>query len=74
MTDTSILATAGGFVVGVLLGSGIVAAINLSIISHHSRRECRNCLRKRVEYGFHIDGKEYKCVEKNNDKRPCDTT
>ena len=59
-----ILACIGGFAIGVFCGFwffGVIAGANYW---SHSKRECRECLRRRVEHGFQVDGKEYKCVEK----------
>ena len=54
----------GGFGIGAFLGIGFAIAFNLSDAFHKSKRECRECLRTRVEYGFHVDGKEYECIER----------
>ena len=59
-----VFAIIGGFVVGAIVGFVIVNALALSEAWHKSKRECRECLRKRVDYGFYVDGKEYKCIEK----------
>lgn len=53
----------GGFATGALVGLLLVAALSIGRASYKSKRECRECLRTRVEYGFCVDGKDYKCVE-----------
>jgi len=59
-----ILAMIGGFAVGACIGFSVVVSLALAKAGYKSKRECRDCLRTRVEYGFHVDGKQYKCVEK----------
>lgn len=59
-----VFAVVGGFAIGAFLGWCFAIAFHLSIAFYKSKRVCRECLRTRVEYGFHVDGKEYKCVEK----------
>ena len=69
MTIMIILSIIGGFAIGAFLGFAFAIAFKLSIIAYHSKRECRECLRTRVEYGFYVDGKEYECVEKGELKK-----
>lgn len=59
-----VFARIGSFVVGAFLGFVFVFALGVSNAWYKSKRECRECLCTHVEYGFHVDGKEYKCVEK----------
>ena len=58
-----VFAIIGGFVVGAIVGFVIVNALALSDAWHKSKRECRECLRNRVESGFYVDGKRYRCIE-----------
>ena len=53
-----------GGVVGAFVGLMLVRTLSFGQSWYRTKRECRECLRTRVEYGFHVDGKEYKCVEK----------
>lgn len=66
-----IFAVIGGFAVGIFVGCIIVYIFALSEAWYKSKRECRECLRTRVEYGFHVDGKEYRCVEKEGGAIGC---
>ena len=59
-----VFACVGVFAVGGFLVVGFAIAFNLSDAFYKSKRECRECLRKRVEYGFNVDGKEYECIER----------
>jgi len=59
-----ILAIIGGFAVGAFIGMGFACFIPYTKAVFKSKRVCHECLRTRVEYGFHVDGKEYRCVEK----------
>ena len=59
-----VFAIIGGFVVGAFVGFMFIGALSFGQSWYRTKRECRECLRTRVEYGFHVDGKEYKCVEK----------
>ena len=59
-----ILACIVGFVMGGWCGFCFFGVIFGAKEWHHSKRECRECLRTRVECGFHVDGKEYECVER----------
>ena len=45
-----------GFLVGSIIGYALGSW-------YRSKRECRACMRKFVEYGFHVDGKKYKIQE-----------
>ena len=64
MSIILILAVIGGFAVGAIIGFGVAVFIPYTKAVFKSKRVCRECLRTRVEYGFHVDGKEYRCVEK----------
>jgi len=47
-----------------VLGLAVGAAIGLMTgEAYHSKRECRECMRRIVKYGFGVDGKSYKAVE-----------
>lgn len=59
-----ILACIGGFAIGGFCGFCFFGVIAGAKNWYHSKRECRECLRRRVEYGFQVDGKEYDCVER----------
>lgn len=59
----NILAVIGGFCVGLCIGTALAVFIPFTNAVYKSKRVCRECLRTRVEYGFHVDGKEYRCVE-----------
>ena len=56
----------GGFVTGIFLGLILALAFNWAMFARKTKRECRECLRTRVKYGFQVDGKEYRCIEKQN--------
>ena len=58
------LAVIGGMVVGAFIGFLFVVMLGLSKGWYRTKRECRECLRMRVEHGFYVDGKEYECVER----------
>ena len=51
-----VIASAVSFILGFGIGQCLASW-------HYSKRECRECLRRKVRYGFHSDGKEYKAVE-----------
>jgi len=56
MLVVSIFAIIGAFVVGVLSGATVSSY-------YHSKKECRECRRRVVRYGFNVDGKEYMAQE-----------
>ena len=47
-----------GFFIGVAIADG-----------YQSKKTCRECRRRIVEYGFYSDGKEYVAVEKDKEKK-----
>ena len=61
---TIVIASICGFVCGGLLGFEFFFLFQSWRDRYHSKQECQECLRTRVEFGFHLDGKEYRCVEK----------
>jgi hypothetical protein len=64
MTWVIVFAIIGGFVCGGVLSFILFFVIHVERISYHSKRECHECLRRKVESGFYSDGKRYECVEK----------
>ena len=58
-----VFAIVGGFAIGAFIGFLFINILAFGRAWSKTKRECRECLRTRVEYGFHVDGKEYKCVE-----------
>ena len=46
-----------GFLVGFAVGL-------LTIDGYQTKKTCRTCRRRMVECGFHVDGKVYKCLER----------
>lgn len=57
-----LLAALCGIAFGFFIGLGIADG-------YMSKKTCRECRRRIVEYGFHSDGKEYVAVEKDNEKK-----
>jgi hypothetical protein len=47
-----------GFFIGLGLADG-----------YQTKKTCRECRRRIVEYGFHSDGKEYIAVEKDKEEK-----
>lgn len=61
MVVITFFATVGAFIVGMVLGAGLKDV-------YISRKTCRECRRRLVEFGFHSDGVEYAVVKKNKEK------
>lgn len=58
------------FLFAVLCGGAFGFSIGLAIADgYQSKKTCRECRRRIVEYGFHSDGKEYVAMEKDNEKK-----
>ena len=53
------------WVVGFVMGLGIGAVM---VDGYISRKACRECKRRLVEFGFYSDGIEYKAVSVNADE------
>ena len=48
------------FVIGLAVGASIGL---MTGEAYHSKRECRECMRRIVKHGFSSDGKNYSAVE-----------
>ena len=57
-----LVATFGGMFLGFLIGVGLADG-------YQSKKTCRECRRRIVEYGFYSDSKEYIAVEKDKEKK-----
>jgi len=62
------------FLFAVLCGGAFGFFIGLGIADGYmSKKTCRECRRRIVEYGFHSDGKEYISVAKGKEEKGCST-
>ena len=58
------------FLLAALCGGAFGFFIGLGIADGYmSKKTCRECRRRIVEYGFHSDGKEYVAVEKDKEEK-----
>lgn len=61
-----LLLVAVALIVSILIGLLLGVLLGVSIVDgYKSRKTCRECRRTIVEYGFSVDGSEYRAIKKD---------
>lgn len=66
LTREETMLVAVALILSILIGLFLGVLLGMSIVDgYKSRKTCRECRRTIVEYGFSVDGSEYRAIKKD---------